>query len=146
MQGTWRINKQDVTVWVDRSSLPTSVVVESNGVMAEDASWLQPVREDKHINLVELDAELQDINFTLQWKAKTIYLRMDSACKYCLVLDILSGQTRVRTKLSLEMLIRSRLAPLREMDAEYELDIDVGLVKSHDYQADQLTRVPWQWL
>ena len=68
---------------------------------------------------------------------------MDSACVHCWVLDTLSGQTRVCTKAPSEILIRCWLATLRKLAAEYELDIDVGLVKSHD---NQLTRVPWQWL
>ena len=45
-------------MWVDPSSLATSVVVESNGIAAEDASWLRSVHEDKHINLAELNAVL----------------------------------------------------------------------------------------
>ena len=40
LQGTWCISRQDVTVWVDVSLLATNVVVESNGAIAEDASWL----------------------------------------------------------------------------------------------------------
>ena len=50
------------------------------------------------------------------------------------------------TKVPSEMLIFCQLATLRELVAEYELDIDVGLVKSHDNRVDQLTRMPWQWL
>ena len=114
--------------------------------MAEDANWLQPVREDKHINLAELDTVLWGINLALKWKPKTIHIRMDSACVHCWVLDTLSRQTRVRTKAPLEMLIRRRLVTLRQLVAEYELDIDMGLVKFHDNQADQLTRVTQRWL
>ena len=44
------------------------------------------------------------------------------------------------------MLIRCLLVTLREVITEYELDIDVELVKSHDNRADQLTRVLWRWL
>ena len=35
-----------------------SVVIESGGAVAEDASWLRLVNEDKHITLTELDAVL----------------------------------------------------------------------------------------
>ena len=35
---------------------------------------------------------------------------------------------------------------LGELATEYELDINVVLVKSHDIRANQLTRMPWQWL
>ena len=102
--------------------------------------------EDKHINLAELDAVLQGINLALQWKVKTVHLRMDSSCMHHWVSDTLSRQTRVHTKAPSEMLIRCQLAIMRELATEYELDIDVGLVKSHDNQADQLTRVPRRWL
>ena len=87
------IGGQEVTVWVDASSLATSVVVESNGVVVEDATWLQSVHEDKRINLAELDALLRGINFALQWKAKVIHLQTDSACVHRWVADTLSGQT-----------------------------------------------------
>lgn len=33
------VDRQDVTVWVDVSSLATGVVIESGGAVAEDASW-----------------------------------------------------------------------------------------------------------
>ena len=49
------MNGKDVTVWVDTSSLATGVVIEN----AEDANWLQPVHEDRHINLAELDVVLK---------------------------------------------------------------------------------------
>ena len=71
---------------------------------------------------------------------------MDFACVYRWVSDTLSGQTRKCTKASSEMLIRHCVATLRELAAEYELDINVGLVKSHDNWADQLIRVPQWWL
>ena len=82
VQGTWYISRQDVSVWVDVSSLATGCVVESNGTMAEDASWLWQVCEDKHINVAELDSVLRGINLGLQWKAKTIHLWMNSACMH----------------------------------------------------------------
>ena len=75
---------------------------------------------------------LQGINLALQWKVETIHLWMDSACMHCWVLDTLYRLTRVHTKAPSEMLIRCHHATLRELGAEYVLDIDVGLVKSHD--------------
>ena len=98
---------------------------------------------DQHINLAELDVVLRGITLALQWKAKTIHLQTDSACVHRWVSDTLSGQTRVHTKTPSEMLIRHWLATLRELAAEYELDIDVMLVKSHDNLANQLIRGPY---
>ena len=110
--------------------------------------WLWKVMKpwDKHINLAKLDMVLRSINLGLQWKAKTIHLQMNSACLHHWVSDTMSRQTRVHTKAPSEMLIRHWLAILGELAAEYELDINVGLVKSHNNRADQLTRVPRRWL
>ena len=66
MKGDWCMSEQEITVWVDTSSLAIGMVVESNGVAAEDAPWLRSVHEDKHINLAELDAVLRGINLALQ--------------------------------------------------------------------------------
>ena len=41
VKNTWCISRQDVKVWVDASLLATNVVVESNGAVAAEASWLQ---------------------------------------------------------------------------------------------------------
>ena len=74
------------------------------------------------------------------------HLPTDGLCMHHWVSDILSGQTRVRTKAPSEMLFRHWLVILRELAAEYKRNINVGLVKSHNNEANKLTRVPWQWL
>ena len=144
--GDWCVNGRDVTVWVDASSLATGVAIEYGGAIVEDASWLRPVHSDQHINLAELDAVLRGVNLALQWKARVIHLRTDSACVQRWILDTLSGKTRIRTKAASEMLIRRRLSTLHELAAEYGLTIDVVLVRSHANRADPLTRVPQRWL
>ena len=144
--GNWCADGQEVTVWVDASSLATGVAIEYDGAIIEDASWLRPVHADKHINLVELDAVLKGITLALHWKASVIHLRTDSACVHQWISDTLSGKARVRTKAASEMLIRRRLSTLQELAAEYRLTIDVALVKSQANRADPLTRVPQRWL
>ena len=129
--GDWCADGQEVTVLVDASSLATGVAIEYDGAIIEDASWLRPVRTDKHINLAELDAMLRGINLALHWKASMIHLRTDSACVHRSISDTLSGKARVRTKAALEMLIRRRLSTLQELATEYRLTIDVALIKSH---------------
>ena len=133
-------------MWVDASSLATGVAFEYGRAIIEDASWLQPVHADKHINLAELDAVLRGINLALHWKANVIHLRTDSACVHRWISDTLSGKARVRTKAASEMLIRQRLSTLHELVAEYGLTIDVAHVKSHPNRADPLTRVPQRFL
>ena len=135
----------EVTVWIDTSSLAISVVVKSGDLLIEDACWLQPAHEDKHINLAELDAMLKGINLALQWKATVLHLKTDSACVHQWVTDALSGKAWIRTKAS-EMLIRRQLSTLKELVVEYELTVNVEFVRSQVNQADQLTRVPQWWL
>ena len=114
----WCANGQKVTVWVDASSLTTSVAIEYDRAIIEDESWLRLVHADKHINLAELDAVLRGINLALHWKASVIHLQTDSACVHRWISDTLSGKARVRTKVASEMLIGRRLSTLHELVAE----------------------------
>ena len=136
----------EVTVWIDTSSLATGVVVESGESLIEDACWLRLAREDKHINLAELDAMLRGIKLALQWKATVLHLKTDTACVHQWVSDALSGKARIRTKAASEMLIRQQLSTIKELVVEYELIVDVELIRSQANQADQLTRVPQRGL
>ena len=86
------MNGREVIVWIDASSLATSVVVESGESLIKDVCWLQPACEDKHINLAELNAILRGINLALQWKATVLHLKTDSACVHRWVSDALSGK------------------------------------------------------
>ena len=108
---------QEVTMWVDASSLATGVAIEYDGAVIEDASWLRPVHTDKHISLAELDAVLRGVNLVLHWRASVIHLRTDSACMHRWISDTLFGKARVRTKAASEMLIRRRLSTLHELAA-----------------------------
>ena len=93
----WCVNGQEVTVWVDASSLATGVAIECNGAIIEDTSWLRPVHADKHINLAEFDAVLRGVNLALHWRVSMIPLRMDSDCVHRWISDTLSGKASVRT-------------------------------------------------
>ena len=146
VHGDLCLNGQEVTVWVDASSLATGVAVEYDRAIIEDPSWLQPVHADKHINLAQLDAVLTGVNLALHWRASVIHLRTDSDCVHRWISDTLSMKAKVRTKVASEMLIRRRLSTLHELAAKYGLMIDVALVKSHANRADPLTRVPQRWL
>ena len=108
----WCANGLKVTVWVDASSLATGVAIEYDGAIIEDASCLQPVHADKHINLAELDAVLRGVNLALH--SSMIHLLMNSTCVHRWISDTLSGKARIRTKAAAEMLIRCRLSTLVE--------------------------------
>ena len=107
---------------------------------------MRPTREDKHIYLAEHDVILRGINQELQWKATMLQLKTDSACVHRWVTDAMSGKARIRTKAASEMLIRRRLSTIKELVVEYELTVDVELVRSQANRANQLTRVPQRWL
>ena len=102
--------------------------------------------KDRHINLADLNKVLRDVNLALQWKASVIHLRTDSVYVHHWISDSLPGKARVCTKVMSEILIRSRLTTLQVLASEYELAIHVTFVKSNENQANQLTRMPQQWL
>lgn len=43
-----------VRIWIDASSMALGVVIEIVDDIVEDASWLRPKDDSKHINIAEL--------------------------------------------------------------------------------------------
>ena len=146
MQGDWCINRNKLTIWVDASSQTMGVTLEDKGSIIEDACWLRPENDMLHINLVELDATLKGINLVLQWQAIVPHIIMDSACTQCWISDALTRRARLTTKALSKMLIRRQLTMLTETIKEYNLSVDVVLVKSTVNRADALTRILQCWL
>ena len=146
VRGDWCMGSNEVTVWVDASSVATGVALEASGTVVEDACWLRPTNDSRHINLAELDAALKGVNLALQWEATTLHLVTDSACVHRWISDTLTGKARVNTRAAGEMLIRRRLGTLQALVKEYNLTMDVTLVRSCQNRADRLTRVPRRWL
>ena len=97
-QGERCINKEERNVWVNASSLALGVLLEKDGVMLEDACWLQPTNDDWHINLTDLDAVVKGINLALQWQGKRLHLCTDLLYVYHWVSSTLSGKARICTK------------------------------------------------
>ena len=58
-KGRWDVVGEDATVWVDVSSLALGIVIEVDGHVVEDASWLRSDDSSCHINMAELDAVLK---------------------------------------------------------------------------------------
>ncbi|XP_043196249.1 uncharacterized protein LOC122367307 [Amphibalanus amphitrite] len=147
-RGPWRLTGEKLTVWTDASSLASGVVLEDpEGGVVEDGSWLRPeTKAAMHINMAELDAALSGVNMAIAWGIRVIDLRTDSATVYKWVGDALSGRSRLRTKAHAEMLIRRRVDIIRELVAEFQLTITIKLVKSDENPADEMTRVPKEWL
>ena len=146
VHGDWIVNGNKLTVWVDSSSVAMGAALEDKGSIIEDACWLQPENDTRHINLAELDATLKRINQAHQWQAAVLSIITDSACTQRWISDAQTGRVRLTTKASSEILIRRLLATLTEIIKEYNLSIDIVLVKSADNKADALTYVPQHWL
>ena len=112
----------------------------------KDACWLHPTNNAKHINLAELEVALKGVKQALWWQATVLNLVTNSACMHWWISDTLTRKVRMNTKAVGEMLVRQCLGTLQTLAEEYELTIDVTLVKSCQNHADCLTRVPWRWL
>ena len=145
-RGPWRVTGNEATVWVDASSIATGVVVESpEGAVVEDACWLR-TDTSTHINMAELEAALRGVNLAIAWGMKSIALQTDSATVHKWISDALSGRARLRTKAHGEMLIRRRVDLIRQLVSEFQLSLSVRLVPSAENRADDLTRVPKDWV
>jgi len=143
-RGRWDVYGEEATVWVDASSLALGVVIEVDGCVVEDASWLR-AEDASHINMAELDAVIKGINMAIMWNVKRLHLKTDSATVYHWISDTLTGKARVKTKAASEMLIRRRLSTFKSLIDEYSLNLNVTLVASECNLADALTRVPQRW-
>lgn len=147
VRGAWRVvANKDAKVWCDASSLALGVVIEMDGKVVEDASWLRKKEDSSHINVAELDAALRGVNLALKWKLKKMTLLTDSATVNGWLRSLLTGDHRVKVSGVAEMLVRRRLAMLGELRDAYGLDITVQLVRTEQNKADVLTRVPQAWL
>ena len=145
-KGRWDVVGEEATVWVDVSSLALGIVIEVDGHVVEDASWLRSEDSSSHINMAELDAVIKGVNAALAWKLKTLHVRIDSLTVYHWILNALSGIARLITRASSEMLIRRRVDMIKALVDEYGLALDIKLVRSECNRADVLTRVSQKWL
>ena len=145
-KGRWDVVGEEATMWVDASSLALGIVIEVDGNVVEDASWLRSEDSSSHINMVELDAVKKCVNAALEWKLKKLHVRTDSLAVYHWISNALSGKVRLKTKASSEMLIRRRVDTIKALVDEYGLILDIELVRSECNRADALTRVSRKWL
>ncbi len=144
-RGRWDVTGDEAILWVDASSLALGAVLEVNGEIVEDASWLRR-NECSHINLAELDAVVRGINLAISWKMKKLTLVTDSRTVYHWVENALSEKSRLKTRAASEMLIRRRLETVKTIIDEYSLILRVKFVPSNENKADALTRVPKRWM
>ena len=145
-KGRWDVVGEEATVWVDASSLAMGIVIEVDGHVVEDASWLRSEDSSSHINMAELGAVIKGVNVALAWKLKTLHVRTDFLTVYHWILNALSGKVRLKTKASSEMLILRRVDTIKALVDEYGLALDIKLIRSECNRVDVLTRVSQKWL
>ena len=144
--GIWAARGEAAEVWFDASSLAMGALVKISENVVEDASWLRPESEVLHINIAELNAAVKGLNLALLWELNDITMYTDSSSCYSWLNDTISGQRKVRTKGICEMLVKRRLAVIKEIIDAYNLRLKVKLIPSTQNLADPLTRVPSEWL
>jgi hypothetical protein len=82
VRGSWAVDPNaPITVWTDASSIAYGVVLEVEGNVIEDASWLRQ-EDSTHINRCELDAAIKGLNLALKWGKRKITIKTDSASVY----------------------------------------------------------------
>lgn len=53
-------------LWVNGNCVTTGMVLKVNRNVIEDASWLHPAGDVKHMSLAELDATIKGVNLVSQ--------------------------------------------------------------------------------
>ena len=99
----WDVVGDEATVWVDASSLVLGIVIEVDGHVVDDVSWLRSEDSSSHINMAELDAVMKGVNAAIAWKLKKLHVRTDSLTVYIWILYDLGGKVRLKTKASSEI-------------------------------------------
>lgn len=147
VRGRWDVgNSQRGRIWCDSSSLALGVVLEIEGEVVEDASWMRSEGDVGHINVSELEAVLKGINLAIKWGLKEVEILTDSRTVENWLKLTITKRSRIRTKGSAEMLIKRRLGIFSELIKEFGLNVDVNYVQSERNKADVLTRVKRAWL
>ena len=81
-------------MWCDATSIATGVVLEVNGVVAEDAAWLRKKDDAGPINITELDVVHKGINLALKKKLREICVRTDSATIFAWLNSVISKKKK----------------------------------------------------
>ena len=112
----------------------------------EDGSWPRKKDDVQHINVAELEAAVKGLNLAIKWGLKDVELCTDSATVHGWLRSVVHDTHRPRTRGLSEMVIKRRLAVVGELLVEYGVTVSVVKVSSEANKADELTRVPRQWL
>eukprot|EP00117_Sycon_ciliatum_P045923 scpid44614/ scgid2187/ len=144
VHGVWSVPCDDTTVWhvwCDASGLAMGAVLEVNGAIVEDKSWLRPSDDKRHINIAELDAVIKSLNLALCWPVKNVVLHTDSRTVHGWLTQLLNNIRRVKVSGLHATLVQRRLQIIDDLITVSGITVDVEWVRSEDNISDQLTRV-----
>ena len=149
VHGVWQVScspDSQWTVWCDASDVALGVVLEVDGQVIEDASWLRPQSDHKHINVAELDAVVKGLNLARDWGATRIQVATDSKTVAAWLEQLVHDLQRVKSGGLNATLIRRRLEIIEDLLATTNLHVQVLWVPSEKNLADRLSRIPSSWV
>ena len=133
-------------VWCDASNIAYGVVLEADGAVVEDQSWLRPADDERHINVAELDAVIKGLTLAVSWGLKDITLLTDSQTVFGWLGSLLNNTQRVKVSGLHEVVVKRRLQVISDTIDASDLSVDVEWVSTRANVADKLTRVPDKYL
>ena len=148
VHGLWYVprNPEACTVWCDASDIAYGAVLEIDGRTVEDCSWLRKPEDARHINVVELDSAVEGISLAAEWDIREFDLKTNSKTVAGWLQQVVSNSRRVKTGGIHELLVRRRLQVIDDLIGTFGLKINVVWVPSLKNRADELTRVPKEWI
>ena len=77
VKGRWQVPQTDSgEVWTDASDFATGVVLEIDGVVAQDGTWMRKQTDYNHINVAELEVVMKGINLCVNWGLRNIVVTL----------------------------------------------------------------------
>eukprot|EP00117_Sycon_ciliatum_P033147 scpid74252/ scgid25568/ len=149
VHGAWKVSASldsQWTVWCDASDIVLGVVLEIDGQVIEDASWLRPRTDHKHINVAELEAVEKGLNLAHDWGATRIQVATDSKTVASWLQQTVHDLQRIKTSGLNATLIRRRLEIIDDLLATTDMTVDVLWVPSAKNLADRLSWIPSSWV
>eukprot|EP00117_Sycon_ciliatum_P048857 scpid46649/ scgid34721/ Gag-Pol polyprotein; Matrix protein p10; p20; Capsid protein p25; Nucleocapsid protein p14; Protease p15; Reverse transcriptase/ribonuclease H p90; Integrase p46 len=147
VHGCWDVVADDDsvwTVWCDASDLAIGVVLELHNKVIEDACWLRPKQDKRHVNVAELDSAIKGLSLVTKWKAKRVKLVTDSKTVAGWLTQVVDGTRRVRAGGLYEVLVQRRLQIVDDLIATTGLQVQVVWVPKYQNVAAKMTRVPFR--
>ena len=143
VHGAWTADDpQDWRVWCDASSIAYGVVLEADGTVLEDQSWLRGATDKRHINVAELDAVVKGLTLASSWRIPKLCIMTDSQTVHGWLRSLFDNIKRVHVSGLHEVLVQRRLQVILDIVDSSGMSVDVVWVPTQQNIADQLTRVP----